>query len=408
MLIKLAFRNIWRNKGRTMITIASIFFAVLFSSFMNAFQKGAWERMLDNVVNFYYGYVQIHKNGYWNDQNINKSFVFNPALEQLSTEIPKIREVTPRLESFALGSFGSKSSGFLVVGTNPIQEDALTSLSDKLIEGEYLTSDDQQVIISEGITELLNISLGDTLVLISQGYHGVNAAGKYRVKGIVKFVSPDLNSRMIYLPLVEAQHFFGADGMITSLCLKLDDRDDIPDVVEALNNRLSSEDYEVMDWKQMIPELVEAQKTDAAGGYLFLIVLYVLITFGILGTILMMVKERSYEFGVLTAIGMKRRILAFITWLEIIIMGFIGAILGIIVSVPLVYYFKIHPIDLSGAGEGMTDSFENWGFDPVMPTAFELDLFLYQALIVFILTSMLAIYAIYKIRRLKPIEAMRS
>jgi ABC-type lipoprotein release transport system permease subunit len=408
MILKLAFRNIWRNKGRSLITIASIFFAVLFSSFMNAFQKGAWERMLDNVVNFYYGYVQIHKQGYWDDQTINNAFMYPADLEQLKEEIPEIREVTPRLESFALASYNNKTSGLLIVGTEPEREDALTSLKAKLVEGAYLASDDQAILISEGIKGLLDISLGDTLVLISQGYHGVNAAGKYPIRGIVKFASPDLNNKMVYLPLKEAQYFFGANGLVTTLGLKLDDRGDIPDVVEALHERLPASDFEEMDWKKMIPELVEAQKTDAAGNYIFLIVLYVLITFGIFGTILMMVKEREYEFGVLTAIGMKRRILSMITWTEIIIMGLMGAFLGIVGSIPLVYYFKVNPLDLSGAGEGMTDAYEKWGFDPIVPTAFEPDIFLYQALIVFMLTSFLAFYAIFKIHRLKPVEAMRN
>lgn len=408
MFFKLAFRNIWRNKGRSLITIASIFFAVLFSSFMNAFQKGAWERMLDNVVNFYYGYVQIHKKGYWDDQTINNSFENIDAFEKLKEDIPEITEITPRLESFSLGSFGNKTTGLLIVGTDPGRENLLTSLEEKLIEGEYLAPDDRAVILSEGVKGLLDVSLGDTLVLISQGYHGVNAAGKYPIKGIVKFASPDLNKKMVYMPLKEAQYFFGASGRITSLGLKLDNRNDISRVVASLTNHLSSDEYEVMDWKKMIPELVEAQKTDAAGNYIFLIVLYVLITFGIFGTILMMVKEREYEFGVLTAIGMKRRMLSTITWLEIVMMGLTGAILGIIGSIPLVYYFKVNPLDLSGAGEGMTDAYEKWGFDPIIPTAFEFDIFLYQAVIVFILTSLLALYATLKIQKLKPVEAMRN
>lgn len=364
--------------------------------------------MLDNVVNFYYGYVQIHKKGYWEDQTINKSFAYQKEFESYADELPKLKEITPRLESFGLASYSNNTNGMLIVGTDPEKENVLTQLEDKLIEGEYLTRDDQAVLISEGAVSLLDIAVGDTLVLISQGYRGVNAAGKYPVKGIVQFASPDLNKKMIYLPLEEAQYFFGAEGMVTSLGLKLDSRDDIKGVLKGLQPYFPETEYEVMDWKQMIPELVEAQKTDAAGSYLFLVVLYVLITFGIFGTILMMAKEREYEFGVLIAIGMKRRILAFTTWLEIIFIGFIGSLLGILASIPIVYYFKVHPINLSSANEEMTNAYEKWGFDPLLPTVFELDIFLYQAFIVFLLTSLLALYAIYKIHRLKPMEAMRS
>jgi len=158
----------------------------------------------------------------------------------------------------------------------------------------------------------------------------------------------------------------------------------------------------------MIPELVEAQKTDAAGNYIFILVLYAIIAFGIFGTIMMMAKEREYEFGVLISIGMKRRILAFTTWLEIVILALIGSIAGILVCIPFVYYFYVNPLDLSKAEGVNLEAYEKWGFDPIMPTTFEFGLFFYQAVIVFILASILATYSIYKIKRLKPVEAMRS
>lgn len=408
MYFKLAFRNIWRNKGRSLITIASIFFAVLFSSFMNSFQKGAWNRMQDNVVNFYYGYIQIHDAGYWDDRSINKAFVNDDKFDALKLQIPKISEVIPRLESFALVSHSTQTGGMLVVGTDPDRENILTNLKDKLTAGQYFSANDKAVIIAEDAAKTLNVSIGDTVVMISQGYHGVNAAAKYPVKGIVKFASPDLNKRMIYLPLKESQSFFGADNMITSIALKLNNKNDIADVKESLEATLSKKDYEIMDWKKMLPELVEAEKSDAAGNYIFILVLYVLITFGIFGTILMMVKEREYEFGVLISIGMKRRLLAFVSWMEIVILGLIGALFGILGSLPLAYYFYLNPLDFGKLDENMSKTYEKWGFDPVIPTSLEPDIFLNQAIVVFVLTSILAGYAVYKINRLKPIEAMRD
>lgn len=407
MFLKLAFRNIWRNKGRTAITIASIMFAVLFSSFMNSFQKGAWVRMLDNVVNFYYGYAQIHKKGYWEEKSLDKAFEYTDEFEKIKNENANINEITPRLESFALASYGVQTSGMLIVGTDPERENTMTNLKDKLVEGEYINNKDKSVLIAEGVKDLLKISLGDTLILISQGYHGVNAAGKYPIKGVVKFASPDLNKKMIYLPLKESQYFFGAPNLLTSIGLKLKSKDKLSEVMTQLRSKLDNEKYEIQDWKEMIPDLVEAQKTDAAGNYIFLIVLYLLISFGIFGTILMMTKEREYEFGVLIAIGMKRRLLAAVIWLEVVIMGILGSLLGILLSIPLVYFFKINPLDFTEYGEEMSGAYEKWGFDPIFPTAFEFGIFFYQALIVLIITSFLATYAIYKIRKLKPVEVMR-
>lgn len=407
MILKLAWRNIWRNKRRTLITVASILFAVLFSIFMNSFQKGAWVRMLDNIVNYYYGYAQIHQKGYWEEKSINDVLELTDELWQLPNQIDGLEQIIPRLETFALLSSGEHTSGMMIVGTNPDAENQLTKLKSRLIEGTYFNQTDKTLLIAEGVKDLLKVSLGDTLIILTQGYHGVNAAGKYPIKGIVHFASPDLNKRMIYLPLEETQDLLGAPSMATSLTLRLNDRDDLEDVIQQLETQLDTEKYEIMDWQSMLPDLVEAQKTDAAGNYIFLLVLYLIISFGIFGTILMMVKEREHEFGILLSIGMSRAFLAFSTWVEILLMALIGVVFGMLAALPLVHYFKVNPIDFSEYGE-MAESYEKWGFDPIFPTVMDASLFYSQAIIMAIITSLLALFAIWKIFKLKPVEAMRE
>ena len=408
MFLKLAWRNIWRNKRRTFITIASIFFAVLFAIFMNSIQKGAWVRMLDNIVNFYYGYAQIHQYGYWEDRSINKIFPFTKELADLGDETEGLTELVPRLESFALASFGTKTYGTMIIGVEPSMENEMTSLEDRLIEGRYFSSDESALLIAEGMAELLKVGVGDTIILLSQGYHGVNAVGKYPLVGIVRFASPELNKSMAYLPLNATQYFFGAEDMISSLALKIDDRDEVRTVIKALNKKLDPEEFEIMDWKEMLPELVEAQRTDAAGNYIFLVVLYAIIAFGIFGTILMMTKERSYEFGVLISIGMSRKLLGLAVWIEVIMLGLLGALAGMLGALPLVYYFKVHPLDFSEMSEEFAGAYEKWGFDPIMPTILDFPIFAWQAFVVFCITAILATYPIWKIRKLKPVEAMRE
>ncbi len=408
MLLKLAWRNIWRNKRRTLITIASIFFAVLFSIFMNSFQKGAWVRMLDNIVNYYYGYAQIHQKGYWEEKTLNESLELTDELLNLPTQVEGLERVIPRLETFVLLSSGEHTNGMMIVGTNPKDEDAMTQLKSRITEGDYFTKSDKALLIAEGVKDLLKVSLGDTLVVLTQGYHGVNSAGKYPVKGVVHFASPELNKRMVYLPLDETQELLGATSLATSLALQLEDIDDLESVMEQLNEKLDTETYEIMDWQAMIPDLVEAQKTDAAGNYIFLVVLYLIISFGIFGTILMMVKEREYEFGVLLSIGMRRSLLALSTWFEILFMALIGVVFGIIGAIPLVYYFKVNPIDFSEYGEEMAGTYEKWGFDPIFPTIMDASLFYSQAILVIVITSFLAFFAIWKIYKLEPVKAMRE
>lgn len=404
MLFKLAWRNIWRNKRRTYITAASILFAVLFATFMEALQQGAWNHMIRNVVNFYFGYVQVHQDGYWEEQSIDKAFVLNDSIRALEGEVPEIEHMLPRLESFALASTGNTTMGGLVVGIDPEVENSMTGLKERLTSGAYIETGDQAVLIAEGIADNLNLNVGDTLILVSQGFRGVNAAGKYPVKGIISFPSPELNKQLIYLPLAEAQWFYGAEGRVTSLALKLGDQDDIPPAVQAIKASLGAEEYEVMDWKEMLPDLLQAKALDSAGNVIVYIILYLIIAFGIFGTILMMTKEREYEFGVLIAIGMKRARLGLSIWLEVLMLGVVGAFAGILISIPLVYWFNVHPIRFSGEYAG---AMEKFGFEPIFPTEFEPGIFLTQAIVVFLLTSILALYPFFKIRRLEPVEAMR-
>lgn len=409
MLLQLAWRNIWRNKRRTLITIGAIAFAVFLASFMRSFQKGVWDTVIDGAVNQFFGYVQIHGKGYWDDQTIDNSIEFDAALAALPQQVSLVEEVVPRIESFALASSGNLTSGVLVLGIDPIKEQNLTGIADKIIEGAYLSAEDNAVMIASGLAKKLSLGLSDTLVIISQGYHGVNAAGKYSIKGIFKFGLPDLNKRLLILPLKMAEEFYGAEGRVTTLALKINDRKTVPLAVANIKNTLSPiEKYEVLEWPELIPELVEARQLDEAGGYIVLGILYLLITFAIFGTILMMTKERSYEFGVLTAIGMRRGKLFSIIWLETIMVAMVGAVVGILMSIPLVYYFNIHPLDLALMGEEAVVAYEKMGIQSTLPTAFEFGIFFKQALIIFLVTSVLAIYPLVTILGLKPVEAMRN
>ncbi len=406
-LVVLAWRNIWRNKRRTSITAASIFFAVLLSTLMVSIQKGAWDRMEESVVNYYFGYVQIHARGYWQDRSLESSFPENDTLLRLPEWLAGVRVAVPRIESFALAAKDDRTTAVWVVGIDPPREHAMTQLGARIVSGAYFEdAHEPAVLVAEGVAERLQLGVGDTVVLLSQGYHGVNAAGKYVVKGLVHFGSPDLNRQMVYLPLAVAQYFYGAEGMLTSVALKVADKDEVPRILGALRSRLDTTRYEIMDWRDMMPELVEARAVDTAGNYLMLLVLYIIVSFGIFGTILMMTAERTYEFGILVAIGMKRVQLSVEVWLEILFIALLGTLAGFVASFPLVYYFYRHPLDFTSSKE-LAETYAQFGFEPIFPAAFEPFVFVSQAVVVFCITSVLALYPFWKIWRLKPVAAMR-
>lgn len=407
-LVKLAWRNIWRNKRRTFITTAAIAFAVFLASFQVSFQKGAWDNIVDSSVNMFFGYAQIRANGYTDEQTLDKAFILSEQIKKIPQTVDQVAHIVPRLESFALASHETSTTGVLVIGIDPEKEAIMTGLSDKLTEGSYLKTGDQGALVAAGVASKLKLSVGDTLVIISQGFQGVNAAGKYPIQGIFAFGLPDLNKRLVYLPLPVAQNFYGAEDRVTTVALKINDRKDVPAAITAMAKQLPDDQFELKPWQELVPELLEARQLDTAGGKFILALLYTIIFFGIFGTILMMTKEREYEFGVLTAIGMSRRKLFGTVWIETVLLGMLGSVIGILLSIPLCYYVATHPFDIAAFGEEAAQAYEKFGIQPILQGAFEWSIFLQQALIIFIAVTIMALYPLAIITRLKPVEAMRG
>jgi len=409
MLVKLAWRNIWRSKRRTIITLSAITFAVFIASVLQSFQKGTWDKIIESSINSFFGYAQVHGVGYWDEQTLDNAIDFDENINNLHEGIAEVNDLVPRIESFALASQGNLTTGVMVIGIDPVKEDEMTGIKSRMVEGVYLKSDDDGAIIGSGLAEKLSLEIGDSLILISQGYHGVNAAGKFPIKGIFKFALPDLNKKLVYLSLPGAQYFYGAEGKITSLVLKIDGQKEVPRAVLAANKTLDKNEFEVIDWEKMIPQLVETRELKEGSSNLILYILYFIISFALFGTILMMSKEREHEFGILVSIGMQRWQMALGVWLETIFLGLIGAIAGILLSMPICYYFMVNPIDMGVmGGEELVEVYENFGIEPVLPFAFDFKIFLEQAIIMFIITTILALYPLWSIFKLKPVEAMRA
>ena len=279
-LIKMAWKNMWRNRNRTIISMAAVFFAVILSVITSSLQDGIFGNLVKNVVSFYTGYVQVHKQGYWDEQNLDNSIESSESVRQAILRIKNVTGVTSRLESFALVSSGDITRGAIVVGIETENENRITLLKNRLRYGDYLTDDDNAVLLAEGLAGRLNLLVGDTIVLIGQGYHGATAAGKYRVKGIIRFGSPELNEKTLFMPLGAAQEFFGANGMITSYVLSLKNTSDLEFTASSSRAALGPS-YEVKTWGEIIPDVKQHIETDSNNMKYIQGILYMLICFGI-------------------------------------------------------------------------------------------------------------------------------
>jgi putative ABC transport system permease protein len=325
-------------------------------------------------------------------------------LIQILDETEGVVDYLPRIESFALSATESKTKGAMVVGIDTEKEKLYSKLHERVSEGEYLGKADEGALIGKGLAEYLELGVGDTIVLFGQGYHGSTAAGKYPIKGIVKFGSPELSKQLVFLSLQEADILYSTEGLVSSLVLKLDDPESSTSIVNEIKGRISN-DYEAMDWFELVPDLTQMIEADRVEGYIFMFILYMVISFGMFGTVLMMLAERKHESGVLVAIGMKRKKLALMVWMEVMIISLLGAFFGMLGAFPVCLYFNLKPIQF---GEEMAKMMEEYGMEAVLQTSIDPEIFINQAVIVAIIASVIAIYPLVNLLKLNAIKAMRS
>lgn len=469
MNINLAWRNLWRNKRRTYITVASVLFAVFFALVMRSLQLGSYDHMFRNVIESYTGYVQIQHEDFKENSTIDNIFEYRPETEQLIFTNSNVKSVIPRFESFALASTGNLTKGVLVMGIDPQKEKLLSNVNGRLVlyrltrevidslkkseipekvklkldlfednafttesilqlelgisdkeagtimpvikkisafPNGYISSGKKEALIGDRLARYLRMNVGDTLVLIGQGYHGTTAAGTFEVAGIVRLPTPDLDNKIVYLPVDVCQEFYNAPGMLTSLALYVNDNDD-----KEINRMIGSlgillpEHLRILGWKEMNELLINQMDADNKSGMIMIAILYLIIAFGIFGTVLMMTAERRREFGVLVAIGMQKSKLAFIITIEMLLIGLLGIISGIILALPVIIIGHYNPIRFSGE---MAKMYEDYGMEPIMPFMPVDYYFLWQTIVVAILVCIAIIYPVRKIFKMKLVNSLKA
>jgi ABC-type lipoprotein release transport system permease subunit len=412
-ILKIAWRNLWRNKRRTLITAASIFFAVFFSILMRSFQLGTYGFMIQQSIESYSGYLQIQHPEYGDEPIIENGITLTDSLWKAIESVPNVKVAVPRIETFALASTGMTSKGVLISGISPEKEKRMSNPEHTLvfeddstsIASQYLTENDNGILVSYRLSHYLNVLPGDTIVLIGQGYQGTSAAGVYPVRGIVKLPSLDLDNKLVYMTLNTINEFLGLSDEVTSIAINLDNPKDMTKTQQTLQAKIGNENMTVKNWETTMSTLKQQIESDDVSGQLFVAVLYVIIFFGIFGTITMMLSERMREFGVMVSIGMKRSKLALVFLMEMLLMGFIGIIAGMIATVPIILYAYYYPLKIGGAiGGAMIEM----GLEPLCPFAWFDTYFYMQAIIVSLMVLLACLYPLKKLLTIDAIKAMRN
>ena len=404
MYLSLSWRNIWRNKKRTIIVASSVFFAVILAALMRSSQLGSYEYMIHSSAKLFTGYLQIQDENYWEKRSLDQSFVLGPDLYAQLDRTEHITGYTPRLEAFALISHQITTKVSQVIGIDPELEHRMTGIRDKLQKGRFIEKDSEDLMIGAGLAEMLKVDIGDSLVIYGQGYHGQIAAAIMPVAGIVKFPFKAMDNAMVLIALPAAQRLFSCEGRITSLSVMIDNQHSLGQVTNDLNQFINDGER-LMTWDQMMPELLQNIEVDNVSGIIMLAILYIVIGFGVFGTVMMMVSERARELAILVSVGMRKWRLLMVLTIETFLVSFLGVVLGIVGSIPLIMYFVNHPIRLTGEAAAL---YEQLSIEPILSFSAQSSIFVSQALVVFLIALVTLIYPYLYVRGMDPVRTIRG
>ncbi|WP_245608465.1 ABC transporter permease [Shewanella waksmanii] len=405
MLFKLGWRNLWRQKRRTLITAFAIALALFLSLFMRSMQEGAYQNNIDNSARFATGLLQLQHPDFSDSQSIEDILPGSDEFIAAAKSLDHISFILPRIESFALAAAGDKSKGVAVIGAVPSLEQPYSGIGDKVVAGELLKDVDEGVMIGQGLADWLKVELGDELVLYGQGYRGQTAAGLYPIKAIVRFPLPQLDKRLVYLPLSSAQQLFSTGEQVTAWVLHTDEIAQVARVKQQLIQAYAGQAVNVRDWLQMAPQMAQQIAMDKAGGVFMMYLLYGIVGFGLFATILMMTLERQREFAVMLATGLQRVKLLQLIVIESSLIALLGMLMGLALAIPLIGYFYFNPIELTGdTAQVMLDM----GWEPIVPMSVSMQLAVDQLLVVSLLMLICLLYPLWRAYHLDVVSGLKG
>ncbi|MEE4607438.1 MAG: FtsX-like permease family protein [Desulfobacteraceae bacterium] len=409
---RMAWRNLWRNPRRTVLTILAVAFACVLLVFMLSFQFGSYETMINASVRIHTGHLQVQAQGYQENQEIRRVIADPEPVRAALDAIAEVAAHAPRARAFALVSSADRTYGVMVEGIDPAAEARVSTLAEIVRQGRYLADAPAEeglpgALVGDLLARNLRVSVGDELTVLGQGRDGSIAATVLRVAGIYNSGMDEFDRRAVQMPLAVFQETFAMGSAVHEIVVVGRRLGDAGGIAKSLENRLASLPTEhplaVLDWAALMPGLRQAIYMDLAGGIVFYLVLVMVVAFSILNTFLMAILERTHEFGIMMAMGVKPGRLTRLVLTESAGMTLVGVVAGIMLGGLVTGYFALHGIDL-----GTPEMSRQFGIPSTLYPRLSLLSMTAGPLLVLAVTLLAALYPALKIRRLAPVAAMRQ
>ncbi len=406
LVFRLAWRNLWRHPRRTWLTTGAMIFSNILLVFLISLQFGMYGVMIDNTLQTFTGHIQVQAPGY-KDQQKMRQVVENvqPLAATLRRELSTDR-VAARGTAFGLASSKDRSYGIAVIGVEPDFEPRVSTVPGLIKDGRYLGGGGaEEVVIGAALARNLKVAIGDELTVLGSGRDGSFAAAVVSIVGIFDSGVTDFDRSFVEIPLALFDDMFFMQGGGHQVVLNTTVIDRVAEIKSQVESLLPGDQQLVVhDWDALQPGLKQAIKADMSSAFFMYAILVILVAFSVLNTQLMSVLERTHEFGIVMALGLKPGRLGRLVLLETAIMGSLGLLFGALFGGLLTSWFTINGFSVPGMEE-MAAKFNLPG--RIFPQVSAMTLFIGPA-VVFLFTMLAAIYPAQRMHRLQPVEALRT
>ena len=410
--LTVAWRNIWRNARRSLITAFAMATSVSLCMALIVINDGFYSVFFDVMVTQQLGHVQVQNPEYVKTKSMYESIEnSSKVIETIRTD-KNVKTLTGRLYGNGLVSAGEKSGGAQIAGVNPADEKQVTSLSEQMDEGVYLSDEpNKEVIVGIDVYEDLDLSIGGELFVLSQGIDGSPVYDIYTVVGMYKSGSV-IKDKSLQMHVDDLQQLLLMEDKLHEIIVLTSEEALIPQLQTSLISSLQSTDAEksaigVKTWWETSPQTKELMGFRDVGSFIFLGIVFFIAGFGILNTMLMSVFERTRELGVIKALGLRPLNMIFLIVVESIFLSGLAAVIGLALGAMFAYFLVTYGIDMSG-GTGKPLKMLGTSLDPQMKGVINIDFLLLPVIFLFLISVLASLWPAIRAARLNPIEAIRS
>ena len=367
-------------------------------------QSGSYEIMIDSATRYFSGHGQVSDASYIDQPRFERT-VPNAAVLQAELETIEGLAVMPRVRAFAVVSMGEKSLGGMVMGVDFAAETRFLDIYDNVIEGQLPSASDE-ALIGSSMARNLGARVGDELIVLGSGKQGAVAAAIFIITGIVETGQVELDRTLVFAPITGVAEAFYLQDEAHMLLLMVEDLSQLSAIGAQIETKLTAP-LTLQTWQQLMPMIEQSIELDKAGAQLFYSLLLILVVFAVVNTFVMVLFERTREFGLFMALGMRPWQVIGQVQFEALLLSLLGVTLGLALAVPLINYLSAVgiPLDQMG-GEEAVRQMQMGSFDRLFPKATFTSL-LTAPMVMIVGTQLAALVSTVRVRGIHPVAALR-